>query len=461
MSVREAVGTGTVHRWRWVALAALLTAEAMNLLDATVVAVAAPVVHADLGGAVSDVQWFGAAYTLPFAVLLLVGGRLGDLAGRRRMFVVGTGAFALASTACALAAGPGALIAARAVQGAAAALAIPQTIGLIRVMFDGRELARAMGAIGPVMGLTAVCGPVLGAVITHADLFGSSWRAAFLLNVPPAVAVLALAPLLREDRAPRTPRLDLPGAALAASGTGLVVYPLIQEGAGLWPLPLGAGALAAFAFHQRARARRGLGSLVEPSLFRDRGFPAALATSTLFFALTTGLTLVVALHVQLGHGGGVLTAGLTLLPWSCGLAVASWFAGARLVPRHGSRVMFAGLAVLLLGLLVAVAAYDTSREWRLAALALCGVGNGLFAPAFFTTALSRVRPHETGSAAGLLNAVQQFGGTLGTALLGRVFLHALAAHSAAHAIRLTFWCAAGVVAATAAAGAFMTAREPR
>lgn len=193
----------TPHPHRWAALAVLLLAEAMNLLDATIMTVAAPVIRVDLGGSDAAIQWFSAAYTLPFAVFLITGGRLGDSVGRRRIFRAGMAAFTLASLACALAPSTTALIAIRALQGAAAALIIPQTIGMIRALFDGRELARAMGCIGPVMGLAAVTGPALGGVLTHADLFGSTWRAVFLVNVPLGAVVLLASRLLREDRAAR------------------------------------------------------------------------------------------------------------------------------------------------------------------------------------------------------------------------------------------------------------------
>ncbi|MGJ5752626.1 putative MFS family arabinose efflux permease [Streptomyces puniciscabiei] len=442
------VAVATPYRRRWPGLAALLLGEAMNLLDATVVQVAAPAVHADLGGPVSDVQWFGAAYTLPFAVLLITGGRLGDIAGRRRMFVLGVTLFTAASVACALAPSPGLLIAFRAVQGAAAALIIPQTIGLIKAMFSGEETAKALGSIGPVMGLAAVCGPVLGGVLTHADLFGSSWRSAFLVNVPVAALVLALARNLPENRAPHRPALDWPGTALAALGTGLLVYPLIggdfsQLGAYDWVL-LGTGllVLAGFARHQRRTAR----PLLEPGLFTHRGFPAALVTSTAFFAVTNGLTVVVVLQLQLDTGTGVLASGLSLLPWSAGLALASWWTGSRLVRRHGRRVMPYGLGLLLTGLLAAVAAYRTTTPGHypvalLPALALVGLGAGLFTPAFFTLALHPLRPQEIGSAAGLLNAVQQLGATLGVAVLGSTYL----AGTGSGAPQAACWVAVGLL----------------
>ncbi|WP_182898122.1 MFS transporter [Microbispora sp. H10830] len=479
MPVLEDTVATTAYRRRWAALLALLVAEAMNLLDATITTVVAPVIHGDFGGAESDIQWFSAAYTLPFAVLLVPGGRLGDLVGRKRVFAAGVALFALASAICACATGPGSLITTRAVQGAAAALIIPQTIGLIRTMFEGDELAKAMGSIGPVMGLAAVCGPVLGAVLTRVDLFGLSWRAAFLVNVPLAAVVLAIAPALRESRSPHPPRIDLPGTGLAVLGTGLIVYPLIQGDAAGWPawvwiaLAAGVVVLAVLGWHQRHRARRGRSPLIEPSLFRDRAFPAALATSTLFFSVMNGLMVAIVLQVQLGLGSDVLTAGLTLLPWSAAMAVASWYAGARLVPRHGAKIMLVGLAALFAGLVCAVAVYRAAPAdgypWPLlAALSLSGAGNGLFTVPFFTTALSRVRAHETGSAAGLLNAVQQFGGTLGVAVLGTAFLHRFTADVRSHvdagsaalgAIQLTLWIAVALVAVTAVTAVLMGVRE--
>ncbi|MBE1574138.1 MFS transporter [Amycolatopsis roodepoortensis] len=424
---------------RSVPLATLLAAEAMNVLDATITQVAGPAIHADLGGPASAIQWFGAAYTLPFAVLLITGGRLGDLLGRRRVFLSGVAVFALASLCCALAPGTGALTGARAVQGMAAALVIPQTFGLIKVLFSGPALSAALGWNGPVVGLSAVSGPLLGALLT--DLV--SWRAAFLVNVPISIVVLVAGRLLPEDRAGHPVRLDVPGTLLASLGIGLLVYPLIDRWS--WSLfATGAAVLVLFGFHQRNRRH----PLVEPSLFAHRGFPAALAASTLFFAVMNGMMLVVVLHQQLDKGLGVLASGLTLLPWSGGLAVSSWVAGKWLVPRYGSRVAFAGLALLLAGILLAM-----TGPLPLA-LGIGGLGLGLFTVPFFTAALSVVRPHETGSAAGLLNAVQQVGATLGIAVLGTVFLHG-------HSVVRAFSLAAAVVVATMVATALMPATPRR
>jgi EmrB/QacA subfamily drug resistance transporter len=437
--------TAVEVRYRWAGLVALLVAEAMNLLDATIVQVAGPAIHADLGGSVSDIQWFSTAYTLPFALLLVTGGRLGDRAGRRRVFRIGVTAFGLASLAGALAPSVGVLIGLRAVQGAAAAVVIPQTIGLIRAMFSGPELPRALSTIGPVMGMSAVLGPVLGGVLTH----GTTWRSVFLVNVPLSIAVLAIAPWLVEDRAPRRPRLDPVGTLLVLAGTGLIVYPLIEcpRAASSW-LAIGLGVLVLVAFGFQQRVSRD--PLVERSLFTGRAFPAALATSTVFFAVTTGLMLVVVLELQLGVGSGVLTAGLTLVPWSVGLAVASLVAGRFLVPRYGHQVMYAGLAVLLAGVLSAIVAYRSASPTAypaglLVPLGIAGLGMGLFTPPFFTTALKPLRPQEVGSAGGLLNAVQQLGGTLGVAVFGSIYL----TENSLGAAQVACWVAAGLLVLTA------------
>ncbi|MEV5965434.1 MFS transporter [Kribbella sp. NPDC051952] len=421
---------------RWVGLIALLVAEAMNLLDATIVQVAAPVIHTDLGGRTSDIQWFSAAYTLPFAALLITGGRLGDLFGRRRMFRIGVTGFVLASTACALAPQAGVLIGARAVQGVTAALIIPQTIGLIRSSFSGPELPKALGTIGPVMGLAGISGPLLGGFITDV----SSWRVVFLVNVPLGLAVLGLAHILPESKS--AARVDLVGSVLLVAGTALIVYPILQS-TDWWLLPAGVAVLGLCLLQQR---RRQDGRLIETSLFAHRGFGPALITSALFFAVMSGLTLVVVLHQQLTLHHGVMRSSLTLLPWSAVSGIASLVAGQWLVGRLGSKLMYIGLGVLLVG--VGVAPYAL-----LPALAVGGAGVGLFTTAFFTEALHRVQPHETGSAAGLLNAVQQFGGTLGVAGFGSVFLH----HPAT--IDRAFWVAAGVVVVTLGSAHLM--RSPR
>lgn len=288
--------------------------------------------------------------------------------------------------------------------------------------------------------------------------------------------MLAATPLLHEERAALRPRLDHAGTALAVLGSSLLVYPLIQGGAHGWPgwswamLAAGGAVLAGFAAHQRRRARGGRSPLIEPGLFVDRGFTAALVSSVLFFSVVGGLMLVAVLQMQLGLHRDVLSAGFTLLSWSATMALSSWVAGVWLVPRYGARGMSVGLLALLAGVVSAAAVYATSPPasypWLLLpVLAVAGIGQGLYAVPFFTTALHRVRPHETGSAAGLLNAVQQLGGTLGVALLGSLFFHAAApgdptpAAAALTGARNAFCLAAALILATAVTTAMMLPRR--
>jgi EmrB/QacA subfamily drug resistance transporter len=451
-------------------MVAVILGSSMVFLDGTVMNLALPRIGKELPGTyVSTLEgqtYAVSGYLAVLAALLILGGALADYHGRRKIFTIGLIGFGLMSVLCGLAPTLELLVIARLFQGAAGALLVPGSLAILTALFEGPARARAFGIWASATSATSLLGPVIGGLLVD----GVSWRAAFLINVPLAVAVLAVGSALVEDVAEHRPRFDLPGTLLAVVGSALVTYPLIQGQVWGWPrwtwllVAAGLALLAAFALVQRAAARRGAATLVETSLFARRGFPAALATSTLFFAVMNGLMLVIVLHLQIGLGRDVLSAGLTLLPWSAGSAVASPAAGTVLVPRFGDRVMFAGLAVLAAGLAAAVAAYACTPVGSgalLAALAVSGVGLGLFTVPFFNAALSQVSPQETGSAAGLLNAVQQLGATLGVAVLGAVFLHDLGRSGPAAAVEQTFWVAlalTGLAAATAAAMRTSTSR---
>lgn len=221
---------------RRLALAAVLIAEIMDLLDATIVGIAAPSIRADLGGDGTTIQWIAAGYTLAFAVGLITGGRLGDLYGRRRMFLVGLAGFVAASALCGLAVSPETLIGSRVVQGLFGAVLIPQGLGIIKAVFPPRELGAAFGAFGPAMGLSAVGGPILAGALIAWDIGGAGWRTIFLINVPVGLACLALAlKVLPESRADDGPRPDPVGMLLVSSGLVLLVFPLVQGRELGWP----------------------------------------------------------------------------------------------------------------------------------------------------------------------------------------------------------------------------------
>src|SRR6266536_3772511 len=262
-TTKESLMSTTADRWRWLAFAAALAATLMDLMDSTIANVAAPYIRNDLGGSYADVQWISAAYTLAMAVMLLTGGRLGDMFGRKRMLLVGAAGFTLASVACAAAPSIEALVAFRVLQGGLGAVMVPQVFGLIRDLFPPREIGKAFGILGPACGLSAILGPVVSGLLIDADLFGSGWRMIFLVNVPVGVFVLIAGARFLPSVAPSATsrRLDVTSVSLAAVGAFMLVYPLVQGRELAWPawvqalLVASVAVLAAFAWRQVRRQR--------------------------------------------------------------------------------------------------------------------------------------------------------------------------------------------------------------
>ncbi|WP_406195396.1 MFS transporter [Kitasatospora sp. NBC_01560] len=451
----------TGYRLRWAALAVILAAEVMDLLDTTIVGVASPAIRSDFGGTDAQIQWISASYTLAFAVLLITGARLGDLLGRKRLFVAGAAGFTLASVLCAASAGSGTLIAARTVQGLFAALLIPQGLGLIKSMFPPKEIGAAFGLFGPVLGLSSVLGPTLGGYLTDADWFGTGWRMVFLINLPLGLlAVLTGLKVLPTDRTARTAgagRLDPVGVLLLSAAVLLLVYPLVQGRELGWPLwtylamAASLPVLRLFVLQQRRVLRRGGTPLIEPSLFGKRAFTSALATGLVFFAALSGLMLTFTLYLQLGLGWTALHSGLSMIPLSLGIVAGAILSGGFLGPKYGRRVLHAGMVVAALGVLALQASVehwaDALTSWTLVpGLALTGFGLGLIMAPFFDIALAGVEESETGSASGVLNAQQQLGGSIGVALLGTAFFGWAGSDGFRHAAGWTFGLTAGLLA---------------
>jgi EmrB/QacA subfamily drug resistance transporter len=428
------------YRWRWVALFVILAVEVMDLLDALVTTIAGPSIRVDLGGSLSLIQWLGAAYTLAMAVGLLTGGRLGDIYGRKRMFLIGAAGFTAASLACALAPSAGMLVGARVAQGLFGAVMIPQGLGMIKQMFPPSEMAAAFGAFGPVMGLSSVGGPILAGWLVDADFFGTGWRMIFLINLPLGVAAIVAGvrflPDAEPERSGRVPRLDWLGVLLAGAGALLLVYPLVQGRELDWPawsfamMGAAVAVFALFGWWEVRRQRVGADPLVVPGLFRKRAFTGGLLAGLVFFAGLIGFSLVFTLYVQLGLGLSPLGAGLAALPTALGTVVGFGIAMAGLAARLGRRLLHAGALVMLGGLLgFALTLHRAGSDvtpWQLApANALVGIGMGLVMAPFFDIVLAGVAPHETGSAAGTLTSIQQLGGALGIAVLGTIFFGVL------------------------------------
>lgn len=419
-------------RSAWLGFSAVLGSATMNLLDSTVVGVAAPVIRDELGGSYATMQWTTAGYTLALSVLLIVGGRLGDMFGRKRMMIVGIVGFTAASLLCALAWSPEVLAGSRVLQGAFGAMMLPQGFGLIRDLFRPEEMAKPMSAFGPVMGIGAVLGPIAGGLLLDADVFGTGWRMIFLINLPIGLITYLLAAKHLPSSAPTAAgtRLDVVSVVLSAIGTLLVILPLVQGHELGWPLWTWAcmvaavPVFAAFARRQSRLAAAGRTPLVEPSLAKKRSYVAGVGFAVIFFA-AMGALFTVGMMLQIGLGFAPIEASLTMTPWAFGALVGSAVSGT-LMARLGRKLLHIGLAAMgagVVGLAITYLAVGVEIGFgTLAApLLLGGVGMGMIFVPLFDIVLGGVADHEVGSATGALGAIEQLGVTLGIAILGTVF----------------------------------------
>ncbi len=434
----------TVHRVptpalprRWLAFSAALAATLMELLDATVSSTAGPAIRANLGGSYADLQWIGAGYTLALTMGLLTGGRLGDLLGRKRMLLIGVAGFTGASLLCAVAPSVSFLIAARVLQGAVGAVMIPQVFGVIRDLFRPDEMGKAFAVLGPCAGLTAVIGPILAGLLIDANLFGTDWRMVFGINVPVGVFALIVGARYLPAVAPAATarRLDLPGTALAAAGTSMLVYPLVQGrelGWPAWSVVLLAGSvpvLAAFGWTQARRKRAGQTTLIEPSVFAKRSYLSGAAFATVFLASMGGIMFALGVLLQVGLGYTPIHAALTTAPFAVGGFIGSAVGGMTMA-KVGRTVVQIGIMVMGLGVgwlyLVIGHAGATIGSWAFTApLLLAGVGMGSVFVPMFDIILGGVDDHEIGSASGVLQSLQQLGTCIGIAGIGTLFFSLL------------------------------------
>ncbi|MEJ3657695.1 MFS transporter [Actinomycetes bacterium KLBMP 9759] len=419
-------------RSAWLGFSAVIGAALMNLLDSTVVSVAAPAIRDELGGSYATMQWATAGYTLALAVLLIVGGRLGDMVGRRRMLVIGTLGFTAVSLLCALAWTPEMLAAGRVAQGAFAALMLPQGFGLIRDVFPGAQMAKPLAAFGPVMGAGAVLGPIVGGLLLDADILGTGWRMIFLINLPIGLltALLAIKHLPSVAPTAAGTRLDVRSILLSAAGTVLLILPLVQGHELHWPvwtwiaMAASVPVFVAFARRQRHLVAVGRTPLVEPSLAGKRSYVAGVGFATIFFA-AMGAMFTVGMMLQMGLGFSPIGASLVMTPWAFGALVGSVVSGT-LMARFGRSLLHVGLTLMGAGVAGLYLVYETvGVELGFGTLALPlllgGTGMGMIFVPLFDIVLGGVSDREVGSATGALGAIEQLGVTLGIAILGTVF----------------------------------------
>jgi EmrB/QacA subfamily drug resistance transporter len=444
---------------RWLALTVVLIASFMDLLDITIVNVAIPSIQRNLHAGYPQIQWIVAGYALAFAVVLITGGRLGDIFGRKRLFLIGMAGFTACSALCGTAVSPEMLIASRFGQGAMAALMIPQVLAIIHVTFPPAERGKVFGVYGGVAGSASVAGPILGGLLVQWNVFGWDWRPIFLVNIPVGVAGLIAAWfVVRESTAPDMARLDLPGAALATIAVGMLVYPLTEGhdlGWPAWTFALMGGSVPVFALFVLYQRTRKNSPLVVLSLFRIRSFAAGLGVAVVFWVAFGGFFITWMLYMQAGLGWTPLHAGLTGVEFAVPTAAAAGMSVQFLTPRFGRAVLMAGavLAGAGFGLYIYLAAHygNGIHSWQmLGPLAINGTGFGLIVAPLIDLVLGGVPQRDAGSASGLLNTIQQLGIALGIALLGTIFFDAAAvgpgqsnavaaSRSFTHAFQLTLW----------------------
>ena len=438
--------TALPHPMRWMVAAVVLIANTMDLLDATIVNVAGPSIHDDLGGGASTIQWLSAAYTLTFAVFLIAGARLGDIVGRRRTFLIGLIGFTAFSAACAVSQDVGTLIALRALQGGLGALMIPQGFGLLKEVFDDEELGRATRLFGPSTGLAMLGAPILAGALIDANLWNIGWRLVFLINVPIGLAALPLAiRSLPSGISHPNLKLDVGGVGLVGLALVAIIYPLIQGQTDGWPawtfLLLGAGAVLLFVFIRYERRRKD-NALIESSLFTNRMYLSGIAVMLFLFGAFGGLLLCVSLYGQLGEGWSPIHAGLSLTPMFLGLIVGMIVSGS-LVERLGRHLLHIGIGLIAAGTTVlALTLTGTSSASTLdlvPGLLLVGAGVGTVLGQIIQFVLAAVSMNEVGSASGVMEASQQLSTSLGVAVLGTIFFSVFKHHLATEALRVTSW----------------------
>ncbi|MET8225018.1 MFS transporter [Streptomyces sp. NPDC005301] len=439
----------------------VLLGAALPLIDFFIVNVALPTIGRDLDASEAVLELVVAGYGVSYAVLLVLGGRLGDLFGRRRLFLGGMAAFGVTSLACGLAPSAWTLVAARVAQGAASAAMLPQVLATIQSATAGPRRARAMGLYGATAGLSMVAGQILGGVLVAADIAGTGWRSVFLVNVPVVIAGLVLAArAVPETRSQRPEPVDGPGTVLLAVAMLALLLPLTEGRAAGWPLwtwlslILFPFAALAFCLVERRADRQGRTPLVPPGLLALTSLRRGLIMIVPFSIGFSGFMFVIAVALQEGAGRGPVAAGLALAPMAVVFFAVS-LCGPRLVARYGTRVVTAGGLIQALGVaLIALAAW---RSWPglgvlelLPGAAVAGAGQALQLPVLFRVVLSEVPAVRAGVGGGVMITTQQSALALGVATLGSLFLALVPGHGMRDALVITLLVQlAGVVLTTA------------
>jgi EmrB/QacA subfamily drug resistance transporter len=429
----QANSAGFTSKKRTIALVIVALAFVMDLLDSTIVNIAIPSIKANLGITYSGIQWVVAGYSLAFALLLVTGGRMGDVFGYKKLFMFGIAGFTLASLLSGVSQDPTMLIVARILQGSMAAMMVPQVISLMQVMYKPEERAGINGLFGALGGLSASLGPIIGGLLIKANVFGLDWRPIFLINIPIGIfGFFAALKYLPDGKSEHPLKLDIIGTLIIIVAMFLLVFPLIQGRSLNWPtwsiimiiasLPV----FAIFAWWQVKKDKIDGSPLVLPALFKNIGFTIGLSINFIFEMAMIGFFLTFGLVLQIGLGYSPIHAALTGIPVAFGIAFTMAVLGKKIAPKLGRYSISIGTVVMSLGLILTTFVFHhnslATHSWQLVpGLLMVGIGMGLVFVALFAAVLNGVDTKHAGSASGTLNAFQQVGGAIGVAIIGIIF----------------------------------------
>lgn len=452
---------------RWAALVVLLIGAFLAPLDFFIVNNAMPAITAGLQARSSDVQLVISGYAVVYAVSLITGARLGDIFGRKTIFLIGLGGFAFASALCGLAWSPLSLIVARLLQALAAAAMAPQALASVHALFPAHERGRALSIYGVTLGLSSIVGQLGGGALVGADIGGFGWRLVFLINVPIVIGtIIAAIPLLRETRGAHRPKLDLGGVVLSSLALASFVVPLVEGRERGWPLwsiimllttPLFA---EAFRRHEIRLAKAGGDPLVSIEVFHSHGLLRGVGATLSLYAIAT-FFLTYSIWLQSALGYTAWQAGLWILPFSAGFLIASTFSGAigkwlgPSTPSLAFMIAAAGSAVD--ALVIATHQAGVMPPWSLImpGMVLGGFGMGLAIPTMVRVIVERVEPQHAGLVGGLFNSSLQVSAAISIALLGGLFFTVLGDRSNPEAITHAFVVTLLAIAACHIGGALL------
>ncbi|GLS24090.1 MFS transporter [Labrys miyagiensis] len=454
---------------RWSALAILLTGAFLAPLDFFIVNVAMPSITKGLGSTAADVQLVISGYAVVYAVFLITGGRLGDIFGRKSIFMIGLAGFAFASALCGLAWSPSVLIGARMLQALAAAAMAPQALASVHALFPSQERGRALSIYGVVLGLSSIVGQLLGGALVGADVDGFGWRLIFLINLPISlVAFIAAIPLLRETRSEHRPRLDLGGVVLSSLALSSLVLPLVEGRERGWPawsivmLAMTPVFAELFRRYEVRLARAGGDPLIDMEVFRLPGLLRGIGAILTLYAMAT-FFLVYSIYLQSALGYSALQAGLAILPFSAGFLTGStfsptigrWAGGS--APSLGYGLSAFGTIATSAVILAFPAGVMPPLALMAPALALIGLGMGMTMPTMMRAIVERVGPRHAGLVGGMVNSTLQVSAAISVAVLGGLFYTILGSRTDAAGIGHAFALTLLAIAACHIAGAGLAA----